>query len=70
MLKEALTQIFSHTIISTETFNQMAMFLGLAVQNWFFRIKQAGIEIWDHPSLPEIPDCCIKAAGHKGQGLF
>jgi len=69
-LKEDCMQIFSCTIISTETSNQMAMFLGLAEQNWLFGIKQAGTELRDCLLLPEIPDCCSEAAGHMGQGLF
>lgn len=69
VLKEAHMQIFSHTIISAGTSNQMAMFLGLAVQNWLFRIKQAGTELRDCPLLPEIPDRCAEAVGHVGQGL-
>lgn len=62
-------QIFSRTIISTGTSNQMATFLGLAVQNWLFGIKQAGMELWDRLPLPEIPDRCTEAVGHMGQGL-
>ena len=69
MLKEAHMQVFSRTIISTGTSNQMATFLGLAEQNWLFGIKQAGTELRDHPPLPEIPDHCAEAAGHMGQGL-
>lgn len=69
VLKEAHMQIFSHTIISAGTSNQMAMFLGFALQNWLFGIKQAGTELRDCLPLPEIPDRCAEAAGHMGRGL-
>lgn len=62
-------QILSRTIISAGTSNQMATFLGLAVQNWLFRIKQDGVGVWDCLLLPEIPGCCVEVVGHSGQGL-
>lgn len=69
MLKEAHMQILSCAIISAGTSNQMATFLGLAVQNWLFRIKQDRIGVRDCPLLPEIPGHCVEVVGHRGQGL-
>lgn len=69
VLKEAHMQIFSCTNISAETSDQMAAFLGLAVQNWLFKIKQAVTELCDHLPVPEIPDHCTEAAGYMGQDL-
>lgn len=69
VLKEAHMQIFSCTNISAETSDQMAAFLGLAVQNWLFKIQQTVTELCDHLPVPEIPDHCTEAAGYTGQGF-